>query len=317
MKVNYKSVFILLFTATIWGVAFVAQDVAAEHLPSFTITGVRSLIGFAALMSIVIIKSKIKKENIIEKDIKKRKQLIFASIICGVCFAFAYNFQQFGINLYPQGVSVSGRAGFLTGLYVLFVPIIGYILLKKKIKINVFISLILAVVGLYMLCFSKGINNVYLGDLIVLLCGVFFALQIIIVDKYNNSIDIFKFGAYELLVCGIISMILAFIFETVVFKDILKAILPLLYLGVVSCGLAGVLQIFGQKLSNNPTVDSIVMSFESVFALLGGLIIRKQIPTLNEVIGCVIMFSAIILSQITFFTKKQMKELKIKGEENV
>jgi len=123
MKVNYKSVFILLFTATIWGVAFVAQDVAAEHLPSFTITGVRSLIGFAALMSIVIIKSKIKKENIIEKDIKKRKQLIFASIICGVCFAFAYNFQQFGINLYPQGVSVSGRAGFLTGLYVLFVPI--------------------------------------------------------------------------------------------------------------------------------------------------------------------------------------------------
>lgn len=306
MKINFKSIILLLIAAAIWGVAFVAQDVASETLSPFTITGVRSLIGFAGLMLLAIIKAKHKKEKIFETDKTKRKTLIFVSVICGVCFAFAYNFQQFGIGLYPEGVPTSGRAGFLTGLYVLFVPLIGFIFFKKKVKFNVLISLVLAIIGLYLLCFSNGIENVYLGDLIILICGVFFALQIIFVDKYNDKIDVLKFGAYELLVCGLLSMVMAFIFEKVVFKDILKAILPLLYLGIFSCAVADTCQILGQKLSSNPTIDAIVMSFESVFALLGGLVIQGNIPLINEIFGCVIMFVAIVMSQIPISIKKTL-----------
>ena len=303
---SYLSIILLLFAAAIWGFAFVAQDMAAGRLGSFTITGVRSLIGFFALFIISIIKSKIKKQPVFEKDSTKKKKLLFACIICGVCFAFAYNFQQFGIALYPDNVTSSGRAGFLTGLYVLFVPIMGIIFLKKKIKLNVIISLVLALVGLYLLCFSNGISNIYLGDLIILVCGIFFALQIIFVDKYIEEVDALKLGAYELLICGTLSMIMAFIFEKVVLKDIISAILPLLYLGLFSCAAAGMLQIFGQKLSSNPTIDAIVMSFESVFAIIGGVIILHQTPLLNEIIGCVIMFIAIILSQIPISIKKTL-----------
>ena len=308
LKINYKSIILLLLAACIWGFAFVAQDVASEKLSSFTITGTRSLIGFLFLFIISAFSSKKNKKPIFEKDKNKRKILIISSVVCGVCFAFAYNFQQFGIALYPEGIPTSGRAGFLTGLYVLFVPLIGVIFLKKKIKINVVISLVLAIIGLYLLCFSNGISNVYLGDLIILICGIFFALQIIFVDKYINDVDALKLGAYELLVCGLISMIMAFIFEKVVLKEILSAILPLLYLGLFSCAIADMFQIMGQKLSNNPTVDAIVMSFESVFALLGGFLFINQTPSTNEIIGCVIMFFAIILSQIPINIKKSIIE---------
>lgn len=306
MKNKYKSIILLLLAACIWGFAFVAQDLASEHLDPFTITGVRSLIGFLCLWIMSIIKLKINKKPVFENDKTKRRKLIYVSVICGVCFAFAYNFQQFGIDLYPSNVASAGRAGFLTGLYVLFVPIIGFIFFRKKIKFNVLLSLILAVVGLYLLCFSKGISNVYLGDLIILICGIFFALQIIFVDKFINEVDALKLGAYELLICGLISMVFAFIFEKVILKDIIKAILPLLYLGVFSCAAADAFQIVGQKLSSNPTVDAIVMSFESVFAILGGLIIQGQIPLINEIIGCFIMFVAIVLSQIQFSIKKSL-----------
>ena len=305
MKINLKSVLLLLIASGIWGFAFVAQGIAAETLSSFTITGVRSLIGFVFLFLISTVKSLINKKEVFEKDKKKQKTLIIASIICGVCFAIAYNFQQFGIAIYPDNVAISGRAGFLTGLYVLFVPIIGFMFFKKKVTGNVIISLVMAIIGLYLLCFSNGLTNVYLGDLVVLICGIFFALQIIYVDKYVSDIDSLKFGAYQFLICGILSLILAFIFEDVVLKDILKAQLPLIYLGVFSCAVAGVLQIRAQKISNNPTVDAIVMSFESVFAVIGGFLIQDQVPLINEIVGCVIMFFAIILSQVAFTFKKK------------
>ena len=317
MKRSIKSVILLLIAAAIWGFAFVAQDVASGILPPFTITGVRSIIGFIFLMIVATINSKVKKEKLFYETKEERKALIIVSIVCGTCFAFAYNFQQFGIALYPDDVAVSGRAGFLTGLYVLFVPVIGFIFFKKKIKLNVIISLVLAIIGLYLLCFSNGINNVYLGDLVILICGIFFALQIIYVDKYNGKVDVLKFAAYELLVCGVLSLIFAFIFEKIIIADILRSIVPLLYLGIFSCAVADTCQIIGQKLSSNPTVDAIVMSFESVFASIGGLLLLDQIPLINEIIGCVIMFVAIILSQITFNCKKELQQINKNGENNV
>ena len=317
MKANYKSVILLLFASAIWGFAFVAQDIASQYLSSFTINGVRSILGFFFLFIMALIKSLIKKEKVFEQDKNKRKTLIIASVVCGTCFAFAYNFQQFGIALYPEGVLVSGRAGFLTGLYVLFVPVMCFIFFKKKIKLNVIIGLVLAVVGLYLLCFSKGIAGLYLGDAIVLACAIFFALQIIFVDKFNSDVDALKFGAYQLLVCGILSMIMAFIFEEVRFSSIIEAIGPLIYLGFFSCAVADIFQILGQKMSNNPTVDAIAMSFESVFALVGGIVIQHQTPLINEIIGCFIMFVAIMLSQIKINFKKKTKDLDKIGEKYV
>ena len=314
---NYKSIVLLLCASAIWGFAFVAQDIASQYLSSFTINGIRSILGFFFLYIMLLFKCLLKKEKVFEQNKDKRKTLIIASVVCGTCFAFAYNFQQFGIALYPEGVSVSGRAGFLTGLYVLFVPVMCFIFFKKKIKLNVIIGLVLAIAGLYLLCFSNGISGLYLGDSIVLACAIFFALQIIFVDKFNSNVDALKFGAYQLLVCGILSMIMAFIFEEVVFSSIVKAIGPLIYLGFFSCAVADIFQILGQKMSNNPTVDAIAMSFESVFALIGGIIIQHQIPLINEIIGCFIMFVAIILSQINISFKKKTEDLEKIGEKNV
>lgn len=309
IKDKYKSIFLLLMAACIWGFAFVAQDVAAEKIGSFTITGVRSLIGFTFLFLISAALSKNKKRPVFEKDPEKRKKLSTASLVCGISFAFAYNFQQFGISLYPDNVLSSGRAGFLTGLYVLFVPVISFLFFKKKIKINVIIGLVLAVVGLYLLCFSNGISGIYIGDFVVLISGIFFALQIIFVDKYIGEVDSLKLGAYELMVCGALSMILALIFEKVSYKNITSALLPLLYLGLFSCAVADMFQIIGQKLSSNATIDAIAMSFESVFALIGGSIILGPAPTGKEIIGCVIMLFAIILSQVSISIKKKAVSL--------
>lgn len=304
-KNNIIANILFLIAAMIWGFAFVAQDVAGEKLGPFTINGVRSLIAAGIIYLIVLfrkIKNKQKPEEEKQKKLSK-KTLIISGTLCGVSFALAYNFQQLGINAYPEGVSAAGRAGFLTGLYVIFVPIIGFIFLKKKVSINVIISVILAGVGLYFLCFGDGIKGIYIGDFIVLICAVFFAIQIVIVDKYNGQVEVFHFIALQLLICGLICMALGLIIEKPTMANIISVIIPLLYLSIFSNAAANTCQIVGQKISGNPTVASIIMSLESVFAVLGGLIILGDVPEIKEIIGCVIMFMAIVLSQVNI-TKK-------------
>ena len=160
----------------------------------------------------------------------------------------------------------------------------------------------MATIGLYLLCFSKGIENVYFGDIIVLISALGFALQILCVDKYIGEIDGVMLSLLQFIVCSILSGILMFIFETPSIDSIKEAIFPLLYLGVVSSGIGYTLQIIGQKYSNNPTLASIIMSLESVFAVLGGAIILNEHLTNNEIIGCIIMFIAIIISQLPKLT---------------
>lgn len=306
MKSNFKSILFLLCAAMIWGFAFVAQDAASEHLGNFSINGFRSIIAFISIMIILLIKKITKKVKIFPESKQDRKVLWFVSALCGICFAVAYNLQQKGLAMYPDGVASSGRAGFLTGLYVVFVPIIGFIFFKKKIGLNNILSVILAFIGLYLLCFGDGFEKIYLGDFVLLPCSIFFALQIIIVGKYSDRIEPLIFCALQLLICGIISLVFAIPIEKPEIGNIVKAIFPLIFLGVFSCGVADLLQVYGQSLSNNPTVDSIIMSLESVFAVIGGLIFLGQIPDVKEIIGCVIMFSAIILSQIEIKLKKTL-----------
>lgn len=305
-KFNYKSNILLLLAAVIWGVAFVAQDIASKMLESFAINGCRCIIAFLFLLIIIIIKSKKQKTKLLGETKKDVKTLLIAGISCGICLFFAMNFQQFGIASYPENVPISGRAGFITGLYVVIVAIIS-VFTNKKLNVNIIISVVLSMIGLYLLCFSKGIKHLYIGDLIIFICAIAFALQIICVDKYISLLDGIKLSAMQLLVCGILSFVLMFIFEKPTIKQIYDAKFPLLYLGIFSSGIAYTFQILGQKYSNNPTVDSIIMSLETVFALIGGVIILKDKIEIQELIGCIIMFSAIILSQIPF--KKNKKQV--------
>ena len=296
---------ILLLASIVWGFAFVAQSQAAEFIEPFTLNFLRCYVGAIFLIPIMIINRKANKKTILETNNSDRKKLIISGVICGLFMFVAMNLQQFGISLYPSNAATSGRSGFITALYVVLVPLLG-IFMKKKIGLKVLISVTLAVTGLYLLCFFKGIDHIYLGDLIVLLSALGFSFQIICIDKFVNSIDSIKFSIIQFLVTGTLSMILMLIFEDFNINNILMVIGPILYLGVASTGIGYTFQIIGQKLSQNPSIDSILMSFESVFAVIGGAIIMNEVLLVNEIIGCILMFIAIIISQIP---NKKIKEL--------
>ena len=293
---NLRGSIILLIAAVIWGLAFVAQDKAAVYVEPFTLNAMRSFVGAGALLLLSAVTSKIKKQPLIPKGKSDRNRLLLTGIICGVFLCVAANFQQFGIAAYPVEAAASARAGFLTAMYILFVPLFG-IFLKKRPGITVFIAVIIAVVGLYLLCFSGGIGSFYGGDLIVLICAVAFAFHILCVDTLGQSVDGVKLSCIQFFVCGVLSTVLMFCFEAPTVHNIIKAGLPILFLGIMSSGVAYTLQIIGQQQCENPTVASIVMSFESVFAALGGALFGDQLSK-KEILGCTVMFAAIIISQL-------------------
>lgn len=298
MKQNkVKGFIILLITSFVWGFAFVAQDQAAEHLQPFTVNSLRCIIGALTLLPVLVFSSIKNKKPIIEKDTNKRKNLLFAGLLCGTFLCIGMNLQQFGISLYPADAATSGRSGFITALYVVLVPIAG-VFLKKKLGFNTLISVLLATVGMYLLCLSNGLKHIYLGDLIVLGSAVGFTLQILCIDKYSSLVDGIKLSALQFLICGVFSTILMFIFEAPTIESIKDSILPILYLGVISCGVGYTTQIIGQQYSQRPTLDSIIMSLESVFAVIGGAIILKEHLLINEIIGCIVMFIAIVFAQL-------------------
>lgn len=291
---HIKGKLILLLASIVWGFAFVAQDVAANYVDPFTLNTIRCLIATIFLLPLLFITSKKEKKDNIKYS---KKNMIKAGILCGFFLFIGMNLQQFGIQLYPDDTASSGRSGFITALYVVLVPIIS-VFLKKKLKISSIISVLIALIGMYLLCFSKGFSHFYIGDLLVLLSALGYALQIITIDKYSSELNIIKFSVFEFIVCSILSSFVMFIVEKPDINDIFKAIVPLLYLGIVSSALGYTFQILGQKLSNNPTIDSIIMSLESVFALIGGVLILHEKLLLTEIIGCALMFIAIIISQI-------------------
>lgn len=313
MKQNkVKGFIILLITSIVWGFAFVAQDQAAEHLQPFSVNSIRCVVGAITLLPILIFSSLRNKTPIIEKDKKKRKDLIVAGLLCGTFLCISMNLQQFGISLYPSDAATSGRSGFITALYVVLVPIAG-VFLKKKLGFNTLISVLLATIGMYLLCLSNGLKHIYLGDLVVLGSAIGFTLQILCIDKYSSLVDAIKLSAIQFLICGIFSTILMFIFETPTIENIKASLLPILYLGVVSCGIGYTTQIIGQQYSQRPTLDSIIMSLESVFAVIGGAIILQEHLLINEIIGCIVMFIAIIFAQLptnVFKINKQDKGTK-------
>ncbi len=297
-KSSLKSNFILFPCAIIWGSSFVAQDKAADVLGTFTINAIRSFIGTAILFACCFVMSKINKRPIFPADKKECKKTLLYGLFCGIFLCIAVNLQTFGLALYPSDPDFpsAGRAGFLTALYVIFVPICG-LFFKKKVGANVFLAAAIAVVGLGLLCLKDGFGGLYFGDLIVMLCAVSFTAQILVVDAAVEKIDGVLLSAMQFAVCGVLSLILVPFFEAPTLSAVNDCIFPLLYLGIFSSGIAYTGQIMGQKYATNPTVASIIMSLESVFAVITGFIFgAKMVP--QEIAGCVVMFMAIVLSQL-------------------
>lgn len=296
-KNNLLSSALLLLAAIIWGFAFVAQNALSDTVQPFTVNATRSLIASVALIPVAYFTRRINGKKLRETTPADRKRLLKAGVFCGILLCISVNLQQFGIALYPAGAPVEAHSGFLTAMYILFVPIFG-LFLKKRPGIFVLIAVGIAVIGLYLLCLSDGLEALYMGDIVELICGMSFALQILCVDHYIGEVDGVKLSAMQFFVTGVLSAILMLIFEQPDLTAILDAWQPLLYLALMSSGVGYTLQIIGQKYSSSPTLASILMSMESVFAAIGGVIFMGVVPKTAELIGCGVMFIAIIIAQL-------------------
>ncbi len=288
-KIPLKNFLCLLLAATIWGIAFVAQSVGMEHVGPFTFNGIRSLIGAAVLIPVLFILNRPGNTSTAASRFQNR-DLWIGGLVCGVALFAASNFQQFGI----QYTSV-GKAGFITACYIIIVPIIG-LFLKKKCSPFIWAAVVMALVGLYLLCITDGFS-IGRGDLLVLACAFLFSLHILAIDHFSPRTDGVKLSCIQFLVCGILSTILALFLEHPQLSSIFAVWLPILYAGVMSCGVAYTLQIVGQK-NVNPTVASLILSLESCISVLAGWLLLGQKLSAKELLGCVVMFAAIVLAQL-------------------
>lgn len=302
---NLKGTLILLIAAIIWGLAFVAQSGAAENVPSFTVSAIRAFIACAVLYLWYLIINRKEKKPFIPKLKAERKKVLLAGVITGCCFFVATNFQQYGIQFYPKHAEIEARSAFLTAMYVILVPIFS-IFIGKKISPFVLAAVGIAAVGVYMLCFSNGIGGVYLADALVFVCAICFSLHIMCVDKYVGFVGGVRLSILQFLVCGMLSTVCSLIFEIndVKIENIIAAAPDILYLAIMSSGIAFTLQSVGQKYAE-PSVASITMSLESVFGALGGWLISDKTMAPLQIVGCVVMFGAIIVAQIPEFLKKE------------
>ena len=302
MKYNQmRQVVFPILAAFIWGTAFVAQDLCADSIGAFAFNATRYFIAVLALLVVILISDKLKKNKPTLTAQEKKaanKQLWLGGLCCGAALAIASNFQQAGL---VAGTD-AGKAGFITALYVVLVPVFG-LFFKRKVSLPTWIAVVLSVVAQYLLCI-KGDFSLAPGDLLVLVCAVCFAVHILVIDHFTAYCDGVKLSCLQFLFAGIISTICMFIFEDVDFAAIWGCILPLLYVGIFSCGVGYTLQILAQK-DSNPTVVTILLSLESVFAVIAGAIILKQQMTVREYIGCAIMFAAVILAQVQFPTRQK------------
>ena len=285
---------VLLFTAAfIWGTAFVAQSVGMEYLGPFGFNGIRNFVGSLALLPCIFLLNKInRRSEAVEQNEQQRdrKVLWIGGICCGLCLFVASTLQQIGM----QYTSV-GKCGFITAFYIVFVPVLG-IFLKKAAGWKVWMSVFLALIGLYFLCIKEGFS-IGKGDIMIFACALVFAVHILVIDYYSPKVDGVKMSCIQFFVCGIASLPFMFLTETPQIGNILDARMPILYAGVMSCGVAYTLQILGQKHAN-PAIASLLLSMESCFSVLSGWIILGETLSAREGIGCVLMFVAIILAQL-------------------
>lgn len=290
---NLIGALLLALCAVIWGSSFVAQTTGAEYVGPFTFISLRSLLGSIFLIPVILIFDGVKKKKGTYKKLSKEenKYLFLGGLACGAALFVASSLQQLGIDHGTQ----PGRAGFITALYIIMVPIFS-IFLKKKIRPIVWFCVVISIVGLYLLCVTD--NKIQSSDFYVLACAVCFAVHILVIDKISPKVDGVKLSFIQFLVCGVFAAVPMLLTEELSAEILKGAALSIAYSGIMSSGVAYTLQILGQQRMTQPTVASMLMSLESVFAVLTGMVVLKQIPTAREAVGCILMFAAIIIAQL-------------------
>ena len=279
---------LLLLAAVIWGSTFVAQSMGMDHIQPFTFQAIRSLMGTLALLPLILFSDRAQRKKGAVKRPGEAKNLLIGGTLCGLVLFAAVNLQQFGLVN-----SSAGKAGFLTALYIVIVPLYG-LFLRHRPRPRIWVAVAVAALGLYLLSVTEAFT-VNSGDLLLILCAFAFAAQILVVDRFSVKVSGMKLCALQFLVCGVLSLIAMFVFETPTLPGIRATIGPLLYAGVLSSGVAYTLQIIGQR-TTAPAVASLLMSMESVFAVLAGMLVLGETLTFREGIGSALMFFAIILA---------------------
>ncbi len=289
---------LLVLAAFIWGTAFVAQSMGMDHIGPCTFNATRSFIGSVALLPVIWFFSRRKKAEGTGKPEKKEfwlldKALLAGGAACGLMLSGGSLLQQMGLTS-----TTAGKAGFLTSLYIVLVPVLG-VFLGRRAGFKVWIGVAIALVGAYLL--SGDISgegfSVAAGDLLVILSAVFFSFHILVIDRFSPKVDGVMLSCVQFFVAGAVSLVFALIFEKPTFAQLLPAWGPLLYTGVLSSGVAYTLQIVGQQ-NVDPTVASLLMSLESVFAALSGWVVLGQPLSLRETMGCILVFGAVVLAQL-------------------
>ena len=308
-KGQLKGGIFLILAAVIWGLSFVAQSEGLEVIGTLTFNGIRMIMGGTVLLPVIAImsgvqKSKNKKlgsaeQKTPEEKKKDRKNLIVGGLVCGTVLCVASNLQQAAF-----GYTTVGKVGFITALYMLLVPLFG-LFLGQKVRPRIWVGVALGVVGLYFLSIKKGDFSIGKGEIVTIVCSVAFAVHILVIDHFCKKVNNVALSCAQFFVSGIISVICMFIFEEPKMDAIISAGVPLLYAGIMSCGGAFTLQIFGQKYAE-PAVASILLCLESVFSVIFGWLILHQRLSSRELFGCAVMFIAIIITQLPE-RKKQLR----------
>ena len=329
MNRKVRANFLLLTTSFIWGSAFVAQRVGMENLGPFTFNGVRMLVASLALSIVALIfgrvkikssdspgSEKVSTDNLVpenqpskdhsleiqlstdqssknqhpESTVKAKKMLYLSGLFCGVILFIASSFQQVGLVY-----TTAGKAGFITTLYIIIVPVLG-LFLRKKVGKRVWFCVILALIGLYFLSFIENMQ-MNIGDILMLFCAIGYAVHIIVIDHYSPYVDSVRLSQIQFFIAGVLSLVVMFVFESPNIINILDAWVPILYVGVISGAVGFTFQIIAQK-DTAPAIAALLMSFEAVFAALTGFIILNEILTIRELLGCVLMFIAVVVAQL-------------------
>lgn len=293
-KNSILSILTLFLTAIIWGFAFPFQADGGEVLGTFWFNGIRFFIGAVSLLPVIFVFERSKPSR------AERKKLLTIGALCGTILFIASALQQFGIFLSGN----SSKAGFITGLYMVFVPFCG-IFMHKRIRPEAWLGALVAVIGLYFVSFANGAGAVDIGDLVVLFGAFFWTAHIVCIDSLAASISPLKFSLVQFVVCGALNLILAPIFESniVVSPEALSiTAIPLLYCGIFSVGVAYTCQVIGQR-GTEPALASIILCTESVFAAVGGWLIRNEVLGVKGYIGCALIFAGILLSQAKIIKK--------------
>ncbi len=302
---NMINYLLLLLAAFIWGSTFVAQSVGMDYIGPFTFSSTRSIIGSVVLIPVVLLinyynkKKGIKPVDAAGRELSKEeyiKNTLIGGLCCGLILFVASNLQQVGIQY-----TTPGKAGFITALYVVLVPISG-IFFKKKVHPIVWLSVVLSVIGLYLLCINAGddvagaLGFIGRGELLVLLCAFAFTGHILVIDHFSHKSHAVAMSSIQFLVNFLLSSIAMFIMEKPDMDRIFAAAIPILYAGVLSSGVAYTLQIVAQK-KGNPTICSLIMCLESVFSVLSAWLVLHEQMTTRHIVGCVLMFVAIIIAE--------------------